>query len=154
MPTCARRGRLAQPTARSWASIFPRCRWWRFAAWWNSGRWSRSRRPPWSPTAKSMATWRPPERIKYAPLEAPWPDASQSHRSRLYQPIAVGSTRLNSRTWVPAMVPWRASEEGYVTPAVLARYERFARGRPAALVVEATGVRDIVSGPLLRIGDD
>ena len=27
-------------------------------------------------------------------------------------------------------------------------------GRPAAIVVEATGIRDIPSGPLLRIGDD
>lgn len=52
------------------------------------------------------------------------------------------------------MVPWRASEDGDVTPAVLAWYERFARGRPGALVVEATGVRDIASGPLLRISDD
>jgi 2,4-dienoyl-CoA reductase-like NADH-dependent reductase (Old Yellow Enzyme family) len=52
------------------------------------------------------------------------------------------------------MVPWRASEDGYVTPSVLAWYERFARGRPAALVVEATGVRDVASGPLLRISDD
>jgi 2,4-dienoyl-CoA reductase-like NADH-dependent reductase (Old Yellow Enzyme family) len=66
----------------------------------------------------------------------------------------VGSLRLASRTWVPAMVPWRASEDGDVTPAVLAWYERFARGRPGALVVEATGVRDIASGPLLRISDD
>ena len=101
-----------------------------------------------------MATWRPPERIKYPPLAAPWPDASLAQRSRLYQPIEVGSIRLNSRTWVPAMVPWRASEDGHVTPSVLAWYERFARGRPAALVVEATGVRDVASGPLLRIGDD
>jgi dimethylglycine catabolism A len=37
---------------------------------------------------------------------------------------------------------------------VLAWYERFARGRPGAIVVEATGVRDIRSGPLLRIGHD
>lgn len=66
----------------------------------------------------------------------------------------VGGVRLASRTWVPAMVPWRASEDGQVTASVLAWYERFARGRPAALVVEATGVRDIASGPLLRIGDD
>jgi 2,4-dienoyl-CoA reductase-like NADH-dependent reductase (Old Yellow Enzyme family) len=101
-----------------------------------------------------MATWRPPERIKYAPLQAPWPDASQSERSLLFQPIMVGSVRLRSRTWVPAMVPWRASAAGEVTPAVLAWYERFARGRPAALVVEATGVRDVASGPLLRISDD
>jgi dimethylglycine catabolism A len=101
-----------------------------------------------------MATWRPPERIKYAPLEAPWPDASQTQSSRLFQPISVGPLRLNSRTWVPAMVPWRASEAGDVTPSVLSWYERFARGRPAALVVEATGVRDVASGPLLRISDD
>src|SRR6185312_7694425 len=33
-------------------------------------------------------------------------------------------------------------------------YGRFAQGRPGVLVVEATGVRDIPSGPLLRIGDD
>jgi dimethylglycine catabolism A len=101
-----------------------------------------------------MATWRPPERIKHAPLDAPWPSASQAQRSQLFQPIMVGSVRLASRTWVPAMVPWRASAEGDVTPSVLAWYERFARGRPAALVVEATGVRDVASGPLLRISDD
>jgi 2,4-dienoyl-CoA reductase-like NADH-dependent reductase (Old Yellow Enzyme family) len=101
-----------------------------------------------------MATWRPPERIKYAPLEAPWPTAFQADRSQLFQPITVGSVRLASRTWVPAMVPWRATEEGDVTASVLAWYERFARGRPAALVVEATGVRDVASGPLLRISDD
>jgi 2,4-dienoyl-CoA reductase-like NADH-dependent reductase (Old Yellow Enzyme family) len=52
------------------------------------------------------------------------------------------------------MVPWRATEEGDVTPEVLAWYDRFARGRPGAIVVEATGVRDIRSGPLLRIGHD
>jgi len=101
-----------------------------------------------------MAAWRPPERIKYAPLAAPWPSAAEIERSQLFQPIMVGSLRLASRTWVPAMVPWRASEDGDVTPAVLAWYERFARGRPGALVVEATGVRDVASGPLLRISDD
>jgi 2,4-dienoyl-CoA reductase-like NADH-dependent reductase (Old Yellow Enzyme family) len=52
------------------------------------------------------------------------------------------------------MVPWRATEDGFVTDAVLRWYERFARGRPGAIVVEATGVRDIPSGPLLRIGHD
>ncbi len=101
-----------------------------------------------------MATWRPPERIKYTPLEATWPTSFQAQQSQLFQPISVGSVRLASRTWVPAMVPWRASEAGDVTPSVLAWYERFARGRPAALVVEATGVRDVASGPLLRISDD
>jgi 2,4-dienoyl-CoA reductase-like NADH-dependent reductase (Old Yellow Enzyme family) len=52
------------------------------------------------------------------------------------------------------MVPWRATEDGFVTRANLDWYRRFAAGWPGALVVEATGVRDIPSGPLLRIGHD
>ena len=52
------------------------------------------------------------------------------------------------------MVPWRATEDGFVTQDNLDWYRRFAKGRPAALVVEATGIRDIPSGPLLRIGHD
>jgi 2,4-dienoyl-CoA reductase-like NADH-dependent reductase (Old Yellow Enzyme family) len=52
------------------------------------------------------------------------------------------------------MVPWRATEDGFVTQQNLDWYQRFAEGRPGVLVVEATGVRDIPSGPLLRIGDD
>jgi len=55
---------------------------------------------------------------------------------------------------VPAMVPWRATDDGFVTEANLDWYRRFAQGQPGALVVEATGVRDIPSGPLLRIGGD
>lgn len=55
---------------------------------------------------------------------------------------------------MPAMVPWRATEDGFVTQQNLDWYGRFAEGRPGVLVVEATGVRDIPSGPLLRIGDD
>jgi dimethylglycine catabolism A len=51
------------------------------------------------------------------------------------------------------MVPWRATDDGFVTQDVLDWYERFAAGRPAAMVVEATGIRDVPSGPLLRIGD-
>ena len=52
------------------------------------------------------------------------------------------------------MVPWRATEDGFVTDDVIDWYERFARGRPGAIVVEATGIRDVPSGPLLRIGHD
>ncbi len=52
------------------------------------------------------------------------------------------------------MVPWRATEDGFVTPEVLEWYRRFAEGRPGVLVVEATGIRDLPSGPLLRIGHD
>jgi 2,4-dienoyl-CoA reductase-like NADH-dependent reductase (Old Yellow Enzyme family) len=61
---------------------------------------------------------------------------------------------LSERSWVPAMVPWRATEEGYVSEEVLDWYGRFAEGQPGAIVVEATGIRDTPSGPLLRIGHD
>ncbi len=66
----------------------------------------------------------------------------------------MGPLTLAHRTWIPAMVPWRATEEGFVTPDVLAWYGRFAQGRPGAIVVEATGIRDVPSGPLLRVGHD
>ncbi len=52
------------------------------------------------------------------------------------------------------MVPWRATEAGDVTPEVIGWYRRFAEGRPGVIVVEATGIRDVPSGPLLRIGHD
>ncbi|HEX8183361.1 MAG TPA: NADH:flavin oxidoreductase [Blastocatellia bacterium] len=72
----------------------------------------------------------------------------------LFTPISVGPARLEGRTWVPAMVPWRSDEDGLVTRNILDWYGRFAAGRPGAIVVEATGIRDIPSGPLLRIGHD
>ena len=71
---------------------------------------------------------------------------------RWFQPLDVGRVHLKERTWVPAMVPWRATGDGEVTPEVLAWYRRFAEGQPGAIVVEATGIRDVPSGPLLRIG--
>lgn len=98
--------------------------------------------------------WRPKERIRHDASPGHWPSLAAARESLLFQPIRVGSLSLRHRTWVPAMVPWRASETGHVTPNVLDWYRRFATGRPAALVVEATGIRDIPSGPLLRIGSD
>jgi dimethylglycine catabolism A len=100
-----------------------------------------------------MSMWRPPQRIRHDAKMGRWPTAAQAERSRLFQPLRVGALALRQRTWVPAMVPWRATEEGLVTPNVLAWYERFARGRPGAIVVEATGIRDVASGPLLRISE-
>jgi 2,4-dienoyl-CoA reductase-like NADH-dependent reductase (Old Yellow Enzyme family) len=90
------------------------------------------------------------------PLPAPgWPTADEAARARLFSPLPLGATRVaRARTWVPAMVPWRASEDGEVTPALLDWYARLAAGRPGVLVVEATGIRDVPSGPLLRIGDE
>ena len=98
--------------------------------------------------------WRPPERIRHETAPGPWPTAGEAARARLFSPLRVGRLALAQRTWVPAMVPWRASEEGFATEAVIDWYARFAAGRPGALVVEATGIRDVPSGPLLRIGDD
>lgn len=104
--------------------------------------------------ARLDAMWKPPERIRHPLPEPAWPTAEAASAARWFQPVAVGPLRLAERTWVPAMVPWRATEEGFVTPEVLAWYERFARGEPGAIVVEATGIRDVPSGPLLRAGDD
>jgi 2,4-dienoyl-CoA reductase-like NADH-dependent reductase (Old Yellow Enzyme family) len=98
--------------------------------------------------------WRPAERKRFDSAPGVWPRAEDAMRARLFSPIRVGALELPHRTWVPAMVPWRATESGDVTPEVLGWYERFARGRPAVLVVEATGIRDVPSGPLLRIGHD
>jgi 2,4-dienoyl-CoA reductase-like NADH-dependent reductase (Old Yellow Enzyme family) len=83
-----------------------------------------------------------------------WPTRAQAESSRWFSPVAIGPRVARTRTWVPAMVPWRASDEGLVTERVLDWYERFARGRPGVLVIEATGVRDVPSGPLLRAGHD
>jgi 2,4-dienoyl-CoA reductase-like NADH-dependent reductase (Old Yellow Enzyme family) len=101
-----------------------------------------------------MTMWRPGERIRHDSVPGRWPTAAQAAASRLFSPVRVGADLLAGRTWVPAMVPWRATPDGQVTPAVLDWYRRFAAGRPAALVVEATGIREVASGPLLRIGDD
>ena len=98
--------------------------------------------------------WKFKNPIKHAILETRWPTAEAAAESLVYQPIKIGPTQAPSRTWVPAMVPWRATEDGFVTRENLDWYRRFAEGRPGVLVVEATGVRDIPSGPLLRIGHD
>src|SRR5258707_3003163 len=92
--------------------------------------------------------------IKHPIPSTRWPTVTEAALSLLFHPIKIGSLTLASRTWVPAMVPWRATEDGFVTRDNLDWYRRFAEGRPAALVVEATGVRDIPSGPLLRLGHD
>jgi 2,4-dienoyl-CoA reductase-like NADH-dependent reductase (Old Yellow Enzyme family) len=98
--------------------------------------------------------WKFAKPIRHTIPETRWPSAEEAAQSLLYQPIQIGSLEAENRTWVPAMVPWRATEDGFVTQDNLDWYRRFAEGRPAVLVVEATGVRDIPSGPLLRIGHD
>ncbi len=98
--------------------------------------------------------WNPPQKLRHAVAAARWPSAEEAAASRWFSPISCGPLPLEQRTWVPAMVPWRASEDGSVTRDVIDWYARFAAGRPGAIVVEATGIRDVPSGPLLRAGDD
>ncbi|PYN36838.1 MAG: NADH oxidase [Candidatus Rokuibacteriota bacterium] len=94
-------------------------------------------------------------RVRHSLPTARWPTREEAARSRWFSPIQIGrALAVAERTWVPAMVPWRATADGFVTPEVLEWYARFAEGQPGVLVVEATGIRDIASGPLLRIGDD
>lgn len=83
-----------------------------------------------------------------------WPTREEAAKGRWFSPVQLGPVAAADRTWVPAMVPWRATSEGFVTPEVIAWYRRFAEGEPGVLVVEATGIRDVPSGPLLRAGHD
>src|SRR5437762_3269031 len=100
------------------------------------------------------AMWKFPNPIKHQIPDTRWPTAGDAKESLLFRPLKVGAITLENRMWVPAMVPWRATEDGFITQNNLDWYRRFAEGQPAALVIEATGVRDIPSGPLLRIGHD
>lgn len=94
------------------------------------------------------------KRIKHELPDARWPTQEEAERALLFAPTNLGPLEVDSRTWVPAMVPWRATEDGLVTQNVIDWYGRFADGQPGVLVVEATGIRDVPSGPLLRAGHD
>jgi 2,4-dienoyl-CoA reductase-like NADH-dependent reductase (Old Yellow Enzyme family) len=100
---------------------------------------------PASPAARRARVPIPPAR---------WPSAEEARASLLFSPLRIGAFTARTRAWVPAMVPWRATEDGFVTREVRDWYGRFADGRPGVLVVEATGIRDVPSGPLLRIGHE
>ena len=50
-----------------------------------------------------------------APHEIPatrWPTRAEARAARLFQPLRAGAFTARTRTWVPAMVPWRATEDG------------------------------------------
>jgi len=95
-----------------------------------------------------------PKRTRVPVPPARWPEREEARASALFSPLRVGAFTSRTRTWVPAMVPWRATEDGLVTREVRDWYARFADGKPGVLVVEATGIRDVPSGPLLRIGHE
>jgi 2,4-dienoyl-CoA reductase-like NADH-dependent reductase (Old Yellow Enzyme family) len=98
--------------------------------------------------------WHPRPFIRFSLPVLQAPSQDEARASAVFQPFVSGRLKLARRTWVPAMVPWRAELDGTVNEAVVEWYRRFARGKPGAIVVEATGIRDIASGPLLRIGHD
>jgi 2,4-dienoyl-CoA reductase-like NADH-dependent reductase (Old Yellow Enzyme family) len=98
--------------------------------------------------------WKPVQRIKWKTQPGGWPSQEQAKAALLFEPMRVGPLQLASRVWVPAMVPWRAALDGSVTPENINWYRRFAQGAPGVIVVEATGIRDVPSGALLRISDD
>jgi len=77
-------------------------------------------------------------------------------RALLFQPFPVGrgGLVLPNRIWLPAMVTWRGTDDGFVTDAVREIYVRYALGGAGMIVLEATGIRDIASGPLLRLSHD
>jgi 2,4-dienoyl-CoA reductase-like NADH-dependent reductase (Old Yellow Enzyme family) len=87
---------------------------------------------------------------------SPWCSLSQRERALLFQPFPIGKGGLvmPNRIWLPAMVTWRGTEDGFVTDAVREIYLRYARGGAGMIVLEATGIRDVASGPLLRLSDD
>lgn len=74
--------------------------------------------------------------------------------SLLFRPFDLGALRLENRIVLPAMVTRLSGEDGLVNRAIRDRYLRYARGEPGLMVVEAMGVHDAKSGPLLRASDD
>ena len=64
--------------------------------------------------------WRPAQRKRFEASAGRVPTAAEAVGSRLFSPVDVGPVTLPQRTWVPAMVPWRATEDGYVTDDVIA----------------------------------
>jgi 2,4-dienoyl-CoA reductase-like NADH-dependent reductase (Old Yellow Enzyme family) len=96
--------------------------------------------------------WKPPDKVRFETRPGAWPTAEEARGALLFSALSQGAMSLTSRTWVPAMVPWRATQDGFVTQDNVDWYARFGKGRPGAVVLEATGIRDVPSGPLLRIG--
>jgi 2,4-dienoyl-CoA reductase-like NADH-dependent reductase (Old Yellow Enzyme family) len=85
-----------------------------------------------------------------------WRVDPERGRSLVFQPFPIGRNGLvlPNRIWLPAMVTWRGTEDGFVTPSVREIYLRYALGGAGTIVLEAIGIRDVASGPLLRLSHD
>src|SRR5262249_61047254 len=53
---------------------------------------------------------------KYPLPPVRWPTAEEARASLWFSPIHIGKLWVEARTWGPAMVPWRAAQDGFVTP--------------------------------------
>ncbi len=74
--------------------------------------------------------------------------------SLLFSPLTVRGLRLENRIVLPAMVTRLSGEDGLVNGDVRDRYLRFAKGEPGLMVLEAMGINETRSGPLLRASHD
>jgi len=74
--------------------------------------------------------------------------------SLLFRPFEIRGLTLANRLVLPAMVTRLSGEDGRVNAAITDRYLRYARGEPGLMVLEAMGVHQAKSGPLLRASDD
>jgi 2,4-dienoyl-CoA reductase-like NADH-dependent reductase (Old Yellow Enzyme family) len=81
-------------------------------------------------------------------------DGGRGAPSLLFAPFDVGGVRLPNRVVLPAMVTRLSGDDGHVNVDIRDRYLRYARGEPGLMVLEAMGVHDVASGPLLRAGHD
>ncbi|MHC4972150.1 MAG: NADH:flavin oxidoreductase [Planctomycetota bacterium] len=73
--------------------------------------------------------------------------------SLLFSPTEIRGLRLENRIVLPAMVTRLSGADGFVNGDIRDRYLRHARGEPGLMVLEAMGVNDSRSGPLLRASD-
>jgi len=74
--------------------------------------------------------------------------------SLLFSPLELRGLRLENRIVLPAMVTRLSGEDGLVNRDIRDRYLRFAKGEPGLMVLEAMGVNETKSGPLLRASHD
>src|SRR6185295_16525597 len=72
----------------------------------------------------------------------------------LFTPFNINGMVLQNRLVLPAMVTRLSGEDGFVNKDIRDRYLRFARGEVGLIVIEAMGVHDTRSGPLLRLSRD
>ena len=62
--------------------------------------------------------WHPENPTRHTIPETRWPTQEEAH-SRYFPPAEINSIAIENRAWVPAMVPWRATEMDSSRPTTL-----------------------------------